>query len=1061
MALKKFHNFRLFRTSPKLSGNVKWDIVLDNPGMNNNLYISDFHLRPIAESIPYLPDVKDNLLVRPHEFNIRDFRKLISNDFYEYPIGAHLKTDWPWILTTQDLEKPYYEKHIKNWDDTYWAGTQRQSVDLYGKTHETLVPVWLERCEGLRFRFNIYPPVPGMKPLRTYNLEISEEAAQQENGRLYHKQFIRYFLNYLKFTKIFEGCDDVMSVNWDTGETFVRGVDMNSAAVVVKTDYNLVRDLKFRERPLMEQNSMFCNMLKENNLIIPNLFNFNFCFDFWQVVTNFIRDDYGICPSLKVNVEVDFLTRDVDGNQYWHTEQTKARTYEEMDTCTVKDIFTNHEEIIDLYDDNILDYMKDYQFTELMHKNKIVQPICHWEMTNSDGTLFNAYPGSINPLDILKYNLKWTTIAYGSGPEIEWVMNNYKRFIRDGGLQIVTGYTNGIRLEYGDDGEYGNIYIMLMTTDHNTNPENYKAGSSMKMHWPAEGGDLKKGAVMAFKTCEYVKSGNGYVDICKNYNNDPKFIQYPLLTEEEKYKDNVYGLWFCAKEIPSYSHDTKNDLICIIWTPSVEAPNPVVDEVRGSYNYDTVGGHVEYPWLGLPRIGEVLQIGLENLDWTQKPVWITELANMFKTTLDEESPSMVQFSNSLETRYDDTLSNWANEKLLYKREGSTANVRRYNSNIKPSFAPPPLTDPETGEFLKKYKFNYFYTKTALLSTLYPWQLDCHRFLSVDEDLNLMTYIPKKIAPRYPSLRYDVVQSICWPLTSDNGLRNDIHSNPIYDNAMRPKILDYFTTPSMTRWNKTLKDDKVEFEQIEDWDLGQLPEFKWFDESMICMLPLQKSYIIEITDNSKTGIEDKVLEVMNINMNGDGSGRMLDNYLLKKLYKFKYNLISAEPMKNPETNQYIKVPGTGEYMKDPKTMTPYVTQYGYFKVKKNYTVVKQDGQVVYGNDNILKNPGYDLDDNTGFLVDPYNHNWVIDPDSIEWKAEERPHKNTLMTGTVDINKYIESVADASYIYKDSLEYDLDPTTGEYMKDPNTGEFLRNPETEEVLYKYKYSFTATLR
>ena len=44
-------NFQLYRTNLLLGGQMKWDLVVGNT--NSELFVSDFHLTPISNNIPF------------------------------------------------------------------------------------------------------------------------------------------------------------------------------------------------------------------------------------------------------------------------------------------------------------------------------------------------------------------------------------------------------------------------------------------------------------------------------------------------------------------------------------------------------------------------------------------------------------------------------------------------------------------------------------------------------------------------------------------------------------------------------------------------------------------------------------------------------------------------------------------------------------------------------------------------------------------------------------------------------------------------------------------------
>jgi hypothetical protein len=79
------NNYQLYHTNILLGGQMKWDLILDLS--NNDLVVSDFHLTPISNNVPYNKYSKDQLLNYKHEENVSRFYKKISGHFYKEMIG--------------------------------------------------------------------------------------------------------------------------------------------------------------------------------------------------------------------------------------------------------------------------------------------------------------------------------------------------------------------------------------------------------------------------------------------------------------------------------------------------------------------------------------------------------------------------------------------------------------------------------------------------------------------------------------------------------------------------------------------------------------------------------------------------------------------------------------------------------------------------------------------------------------------------------------------------------------------------------------------------------------
>ena len=63
-------NSQLYRTNPKLSGNLQIDLVLSNLG--DQVVVDKIHLRPVTPG-SYVVDEDEEIINTPHQFNLREF----------------------------------------------------------------------------------------------------------------------------------------------------------------------------------------------------------------------------------------------------------------------------------------------------------------------------------------------------------------------------------------------------------------------------------------------------------------------------------------------------------------------------------------------------------------------------------------------------------------------------------------------------------------------------------------------------------------------------------------------------------------------------------------------------------------------------------------------------------------------------------------------------------------------------------------------------------------------------------------------------------------------------
>lgn len=461
MANPIYKNYQLQRTLPKLSGNIQLDLIVGFSGTNPR--VEQAHLRPISKYVSFVPVVDERIMDRPHHLNIKRFYEKTRSGFFTQPANPVLMSDWPMLISAAEMPNI---KYIKEFDDTYFAGCQRMSHKLYGCTHEILVPVWLDQCDGIRFTFHVSGIGPRDKRdghARALPLDISSETDSR-----FHNDFIKYFGEFLENAGIAKGTNNVMSINFKQNIASISGLAVESGNFVTRQNLNISRNLLFRERPLLESNSLLTNSFMDYKMICPQLINFNLCFDI---------NDLLVCANT-----VDEFTR----VNVWVT--TEVRHNGSWSILPLADFYTNHHyipkqhigktttETYDVYDDdkyprNVLDYKNDFMCTAMMHANKMTQSICHWYYADQpEDMLFNVYDGFGAYGDGFEYkhgygtsndsnddvydegtnNTRW--IGYvplvQSEQDTANVLHNPREHVAMGYFQDASNFINGIKFTY-------------------------------------------------------------------------------------------------------------------------------------------------------------------------------------------------------------------------------------------------------------------------------------------------------------------------------------------------------------------------------------------------------------------------------------------------------------------------------------------------------------------------------------------------------------------------------------------------------------------------------------
>ena len=349
-------NYQLYNTNVLLGGQQKWDIILESDG---NLHIKDFHISPISDNVPYNTVVNEDLLNYSHQENLRSFYKKVQSNFYSICPDPEFSNMWPSMSD-------------KKYSDLYIAGAKRaKTYAIYGKQFEFLCPVWIEYInKPLKFVFEIM----GDSGVVIGSKSISFAPV----GRSFHDKFVTYFEKYIDYIGLnsTETTGD-FSIDLSTKKAEVYGLDVSSGIMkYCNCDY-LAKNLVSRERPMMENDFMICDVFKSNHIINHHLFNFNFIFNIDDILSHVVEDTL-IGNAMKLNVKV-FIGDD---------------------KLTKKSFYTNYEAIsryvINSKNNksaNIFSYLNDYKYIDQMDKNKFDQQICHWSIDGNNSYIFNLYKG--------------------------------------------------------------------------------------------------------------------------------------------------------------------------------------------------------------------------------------------------------------------------------------------------------------------------------------------------------------------------------------------------------------------------------------------------------------------------------------------------------------------------------------------------------------------------------------------------------------------------------------------------------------------------------------------
>lgn len=397
-------NYQLYHTNPKLSGQVKWDLIISKN--NNKLVVDDFHLSPISDKVPYNYFSNESLLNYSHQENVSRLYKQISGYFYQEMVD-YFFTD-PWPIISDDNKDTHF--------NTYEMGLKRMRYELYHKQFEFLVPIWIEYLNGdLSFDIEIWTKKANSKDTRLsfYNLSLSEI------GPTFHNDFCRYFKNYIQYIGLDKGNNKCLSIHLDKSAAQISGICPETGLNNTLDISTIVPNLLNRERPLLEFDNLIINQYIDHNLIAPQLLNFNICFNLEDMIpAGFYHDMLGAELNVKIFAKINeqrLPLKDFYSNYEYIPRQYCGPSLSDKNGGLNKPSINQNK--------NVLDYLKDYRYKELLSKNKINQSTIHWSLIGNNEYILNLYNGFKGYIDIYDENgnfIEYIDIphSYNNSPDI-------------------------------------------------------------------------------------------------------------------------------------------------------------------------------------------------------------------------------------------------------------------------------------------------------------------------------------------------------------------------------------------------------------------------------------------------------------------------------------------------------------------------------------------------------------------------------------------------------------------------------------------------------------------
>lgn len=386
------NNYQLYRTNPLLSGQIKWNIIVNND--NDKLSISNLQLLPISNNALNIISVKEPLK-NSHTSNlVKYFANNVNHIFKD---REYLNMDF---RNNDPLSSNSY--NIDLCPITYNMGCKRILYNRFNKQFEFFCPLWLEKVEkSITFKFNAYIKnsynnTYTLLSSRILDLELENaylQNYQKYNYSLtYHQNFLNYLSSYLKYTKIDKGNEDVATLNFDEinnkGVTTltVHGVKLLKG---ITTDEDKIKINEFNEvSPLFTTDSKVTNAFSSKSLICSQLFNFNFCFNIEDIISLNVMNlliDQKVDIKISMDVYVDDILLDKKDFDTEYDYIEKTISYDNKDTNITKYIQNEREKNPNTF--NVFETLEDTR------KYTLTNSICHWSLIDNNDYIINTFKG--------------------------------------------------------------------------------------------------------------------------------------------------------------------------------------------------------------------------------------------------------------------------------------------------------------------------------------------------------------------------------------------------------------------------------------------------------------------------------------------------------------------------------------------------------------------------------------------------------------------------------------------------------------------------------------------